>query len=82
MKYLLLLALVGYVYYAWRKQRLTGGGQASGTGAAPGPGRRPPAPQDMVPCATCGLHLPQGESLTDGRGRHFCCAQHRDQGGA
>ncbi len=82
MKYLLLLALVGCVYYAWRKQRRAGDGQAPGTGAAPQAGRHPAAPQDMVPCAVCGVHLPQGEALTDGRGRHFCGAQHREQGGA
>ncbi len=82
MKYLLLLALVGYVYYAWRKQRFSEDGRASGPGAAPEAGRRPAAPQDMVPCAVCGVHLPQGDALTDGRGRHFCSAQHRQQGGA
>ncbi len=80
MKYLLLLAFLGYLYYAWRKQRRPGPGpQRTG---APSPGSsQQPATQDMVPCAACGLHLPMGDALTDGRGRHFCSAQHRDQAG-
>ena len=37
----------------------------------------PPAPQDMVRCAKCGVHLPRGESLARD-GRYYCCADHRD----
>jgi len=38
-----------------------------------------PAAQSMVACAHCGVHLPEGDSLTSGD-RHYCCEQHRDLG--
>jgi len=79
-KYLLLLAFLGYLYYAWRKQRLQRPGPTR-TGAAGPASPQRSATQEMVPCAACGLHLPTGDALTDGRGRHFCSAQHRDQAG-
>jgi uncharacterized protein len=45
--------------------------------AAPPP---PPggAPERMVACAGCGLHLPANEAVTDGTGRVFCGIAHRD----
>ena len=33
--------------------------------------------ENMVRCAQCGVHLPQGESVQAG-GENFCCAAHRD----
>lgn len=36
----------------------------------------PPAPQPMVTCAQCGLHLPRGDALP-GRGGVFCGEAHR-----
>lgn len=36
----------------------------------------PPASEDMVRCAECGVHLPRGESLVV-RGEFFCCAEHQ-----
>lgn len=82
MKYLIVLALLAYLYVIWRKQRRpgTGGGKATpGAGPASGAGQ---APQEMVSCDHCGLHLPHNEALTDGRGHVFCCSQHREQSGA
>ncbi|HEX5338983.1 MAG TPA: PP0621 family protein [Gallionella sp.] len=37
------------------------------------------APEDMVRCAHCGVHLPKSESVRDGE-QFFCCAAHRDAG--
>jgi uncharacterized protein len=34
------------------------------------------APEVMVSCATCGLHLPRREALLLGE-RYFCCEEHR-----
>ncbi len=34
-----------------------------------------PAPEDMVRCAQCGVHLPRSESLMRG-GRLFCSEEH------
>lgn len=81
MKYLLLLALAAYVYYSWRKQRGIGRSPSAAHGGA-SRSARGPAPQEMVACAACGLHLPREEALADGRGRLYCSPQHRDQGGA
>lgn len=36
----------------------------------------PPAPQIMLRCAHCGLHLPRDDALP-GRGGVFCDAAHR-----
>ena len=36
------------------------------------------APQDMVACALCGLHVPHGDALPGQRGS-YCCAEHRQQ---
>jgi uncharacterized protein len=39
--------------------------------------RRPPAaPQEMIACAHCGVHLPRDEALP-GRGGIFCGEAHR-----
>jgi uncharacterized protein len=38
--------------------------------------RRDPAPEPMVACARCGLHIPKGESV-EADGRHYCCPEHR-----
>ncbi len=34
------------------------------------------APEDMVRCDDCGVHLPRGESLTV-RGRFYCSVEHQ-----
>jgi len=71
MKYLLVLAVIAVGYAFWRGQR---------TGTPPSKGKRPPppAPQDMVACARCGVHLPRSEALTHGS-RTYCCAEHQQQ---
>jgi len=47
---------------------------------APGPATRGlAAPQAMVRCGHCGLHLPQSDALPAPAGRadrHYCCAEH------
>ncbi|MFM2065499.1 MAG: hypothetical protein RLZZ584_408 [Pseudomonadota bacterium] len=40
------------------------------------------APQAMVRCAHCGLHLPQVDAVTDEAGRSYCSAAHRSVGPA
>jgi len=70
MKYLVLLAVIAVVYALWRGQRRPPRPPAQRPGGA--------APQDMVACAHCGVHLPQGDALwKDGRG--YCCRDHRDR---
>jgi uncharacterized protein len=71
MKFLLLILLLALVFFMLGVKR-----------ARPPEVKKPPAPpaelppQDMVSCAQCGLHLPQGEALP-GRGGVFCSAAHR-----
>lgn len=47
-------------------------------GGAAAAARRPPAPapQEMIACAHCGVHLPRDEALP-GRGGVFCGDAHR-----
>ncbi len=37
----------------------------------------PPAPQDMVACALCGLHLPRPDAVSGNDGRLYCSQEHR-----
>jgi uncharacterized protein len=72
MKYLLLIALVAAVWWAWGKR---------GRPAAPTAAKRPAAPaEDMVSCAHCGVNMPESESLRDGDLR-FCSEAHRQARG-
>lgn len=71
MKYLVLLVVLVLGYAWWRGQRNT---------EAPPRNRPPPAPapQDMVACAHCGVHLPRTEALTHGT-RSYCCTDHQQK---
>lgn len=72
MKYILLLAVVlGTVWLmrSLRKPKLPSQPEAK-------PPAAPAAPEDMVRCAQCGVHLPRSESLP-GRGGVFCSEAHR-----
>ncbi|MCL2524866.1 MAG: hypothetical protein FWF20_02165 [Betaproteobacteria bacterium] len=65
MKFLLLLALFGIIWWAWRKP------------AAPPAAPRAERPAEkMVACAHCGLLVPESESLGAGE-RRYCCEAHR-----
>ena len=72
MKYVLVFVLAFVVYLLWRKAK----------GAKTGPpksGAQPtPAPQDMVRCPVCSVHLPTGDAVK-GRLALYCSAEHRDQ---
>jgi uncharacterized protein len=71
--FFVLLAIAAYVGWQWlRRTSLRG----------PAAGRQTPtAPQSMVSCAHCGLHVPQLEALPAGD-RYFCCEDHRRRGAA
>lgn len=82
---LLALALV-WLYRSWR-----GSSGGAGTGGSPAghserssPGTaasKPRAPQPMLRCAHCGVHLPSSDVLTSD-GLPYCSAAHRDAGPA
>jgi uncharacterized protein len=67
---LFLLGLVVAGLYAWRALlRLVSGTH----------GRQAPAKERMVPCARCGLYVPESEALLRGA-LHFCSEEHRIAG--
>jgi len=72
MKYLLVLAVVLAVLWFVRNKRSGAGGDA-----APGKPRPSSAPQDMVRCPVCAVHLPRSDALPGPDGQLYCCADHR-----
>ncbi len=77
MKYLLVLVVVLVVLWLMLRRR-----DAPPPAAAPpkdNPGTKPEskAPQQMLACAHCGVHLPQAEAQMDVGGRPFCSEAHR-----
>lgn len=73
MKYLVLLAVLVIAYLVWRNGRIEHRQSQQRRG--------PQAPQEMVSCATCGVHLPQADALRGADGRHYCCEEHRQRAG-
>jgi uncharacterized protein len=68
LKYLLLLLALVLAYWlikAYQRKR-TRSGTSDGNGA----------PEDMVRCAHCGIHLPRSESLASGP-VFYCTPEHR-----
>ena len=83
MKYLLLLVVVAIgVWMLTAKSRVNRRRDvpgAPGAGAAPNPRNKPTAPQVMLSCAHCGVHLPQADALGSGE-RVYCSEPHRRLG--
>ena len=75
-KFLLLIALAIFAYLLVKGLRRDAGQQGS---VPPSQSRREAAPEDMVRCAICGVHLPRSESFTS-RGKFFCSDEHRRLG--
>lgn len=70
---LLLLLAVAVGVILWWKHSQRGRRSEAGTP----PPAAPPAPETMLRCAECGLHLPASQALP-GRGGSFCSAEHRE----
>jgi uncharacterized protein len=73
------LLLVLAVVALWRGARRRDAVRPSA--APPSPSRRGAAPEAMVRCAHCGLHLAVAEALQDG-GLSYCSEAHRLAGPA
>jgi len=71
MKYLLVFAVVLIGIYLWRQ------GRREEMQAKPRPPKAIPAPQDMVRCAHCGMHLPAADAITGARGALYCSDAHK-----
>ncbi|MCG6871374.1 MAG: hypothetical protein LJE84_03710 [Gammaproteobacteria bacterium] len=64
------LVLLGWLLYAWVRGQLHRHRKR----------RQPPgavSAQRMVPCAVCGVHVPENEALRRD-GRYYCGPNHRD----
>ncbi len=70
MKYLVLLLVLLVAYFSWRNKR------RHKTTVRKGPAPQLAAPQDMLACAQCGVHVPRSDALI-WRGRSYCCAAHQ-----
>ena len=74
-KYLLIVAIAAVVYALMRSQR-----------KPPAPPRRKPpavqAPQAMVACAHCGVHLPGQDAVRGSQGSYCTVAHRREAEGA
>lgn len=69
MKYVVVLVVVGVVLWLLLRSRsrtLPVGRRSNAAGK----------PQAMVACEHCGIHLPRGDALVDGRGV-YCSEAHR-----
>jgi uncharacterized protein len=73
-KYLIVLALVGLLFWKWQAQRNGRLQQRKPPPQMPGQGASTP----MQACALCGLNVPQPESL-QGRNGWYCCDAHRQR---
>lgn len=80
MKYLIILLVLGLVWWAWRSRGLRDRRPQAQQRRAPGTPQaddtNPRSPQAMVRCARCSVHLPQADALVDTRGRWFCGPEH------
>ena len=82
MKYLLVLAVLWVAIWLWRKNRREEMQDAMRERAAKQAQQRTPAPagapQAMVRCAHCGLHLPATEAIAGPGGAVYCSTAHRE----
>lgn len=76
MKYLLVLAVVLVAAWIWRNNRRVEQQQRPPAGQPPRA-----APQDMVQCPVCSVHLPRSDALAGPDGRLYCCHEHRLRAG-
>lgn len=74
MKYLLLIVVIGLVFFLLGIKRSRPAVRAPKAEVRPKPAEA--LPQDVVSCVHCGLHLPKSEALP-GQGGLFCSAAHR-----
>ena len=70
---LLLLLVLFVAYMIWRHSRVERKDEAT---PRPPP-RQPAAPQDMVSCPVCSVHLPRGDAIAGTDGRLYCSQEHR-----
>lgn len=77
MKYLILIAVVLGVLWLLRSKR-SGDDRKAASGQTQ---TKIPAPQDMVSCPVCSLHLPRADALAGADGKLYCSNEHRKRAG-
>ena len=75
MKYFIVLALVGLLFWKWQAQRHGRLKNRRPPGQVPG---SPAGSTPMQACSLCGLNVPQPESLQGAKG-WYCCEAHRQR---
>ena len=73
---IVVLAIVWFIRGGARRDTHAGNERRSRDSSAP-----PGAPQDMVQCPVCLVHLPRGDALPGPKGQLYCCAEHRVRDG-
>ena len=81
MKLLVLLLVALFAAWLWRSRLARADSDAvrSAQRKRRAASRKIGAPQPIVACAACGLHLPASEALAGSQGRHYCSKSHLEQ---
>ncbi len=82
MKYALVFALVGLIFWFWRSQRLSRKNNNGGQGNAAVDRKSPAVSQatEIVACSVCRLHLPRHDALP-GQNGLYCSEAHKQLAG-
>lgn len=82
MKYLLVFALIGLVFWMWRSQRPNRQNQydKQSTDNPPNSSRTLAPATEMVACVFCHVHLPRPDAVSGARGL-YCCTKHKQLAG-
>jgi uncharacterized protein len=78
MKYVVLFAVLLIAYMVWRNNRLRDEREAA---QREGRDRGRAAPQEMVSCPVCGVHLPRSDAVPGAGGVLYCSHEHRQRAG-
>lgn len=73
MKYLLVALVLFVAFHIWRSNR-----RQAAHKDKPAAGKR--APEDMVVCAHCGVHLPYSDAVTKANHEVYCSLEHQRLG--
>lgn len=80
MKYLLIFFIVTVLVFQWRSSRADAKTKTQAKAKAPPPqkpgAQAANAPQAMIACTECGLHVPAVDAVQGSRGA-YCSAAHR-----
>ncbi len=79
LKLLLIVAVLAVAGWLWMGRRRPPGGPPVEP-KSPSKPAAAAAPEPMLACACCGVHLPKADALLDAGGKPYCSPAHRLQG--